>query len=204
MLRKIKILLGCIKTSVHTTYGPGLTSYLSWFYYNLFAVNNFYIMKADTKGCNHDIEDINLTQWNVEKLDNYRTGKELPKQFYMDKLLGLREAWVVLENAEVVYILWKIPKEKSRFLLFEDKDIEVGYSLTMPQHRRKGLHRKCYVHFIKEMEKQGYQHVYAVVHDGNTNSMRSLAPIMQPIGKVISIGRIGLKKKISQFPPSVV
>lgn len=204
MLKKIKSLLSCIRTSVHTTYGSGLTSYLNWLHHNIFAVNTFYIIKANTEGYNPDIEDVNLTQWNIEKLSDYRADKELPKQFYMDKLLDLREAWVVLENDEVIYILWKIPPNKSRFLLFENDEIEVGYSLTMPQHRRKGLHRKCHARFIKEMGKQGYKYVYGAVHDGNTNSMRSLTPAMQHVGKVMFIGRIGLKKKTSQFSSSTV
>ena len=191
MLSEIFKKMRVVDASVRSAYGDSPWRYFKVGYISFLRVNVYEVLCVATDGYAAPVEGVAVQAWDLDRLRAYREGKTLPREFYMDQAKNLLNPWVVLQDDEVVYIAWEVEKQRSRFLVLGDGEVEISHSLTLPAHRRKGLHRKAFVSLIEEMGKRGCERVFAVVHNENVNSLCSLKAIgMQTRARIVGPGRL--------------
>lgn len=197
--------LACANTSARTVYGDSPLRFIKYAYVSLFSLNTFIVFCVDGASYVPPIEPLErLEEWPLERLHAYRQNKTLPKQFYADTLNGFRRPWVYTENDDVAYIFWVCePSDTSSFLHLNPGDVEMSHAITMPQFRRRGIHERGTVQLIKKLARQGYSHIYSVVHNGNSNGLSAFqASGMQPVGKVYALGPFRFRKNTRGMRPA--
>ena len=191
MLQKIVTNMRVLDASLRSTYGDGIGRYFKFVYISFLRINTYEVLCVETAGYDAPAGDADLQSWDLPRLRAYREGKNLPREFYMDLAKDLQRPWVILQGSEVVYITWEMEERSSRFLTHGQGDVELSYSLTMPAHRRKGLHRRAFAQLIPRLRQRGCKRVFAVVHNENVNSLASLRAIgMQTRAKIVGVGRL--------------
>lgn len=201
MLGKLLDAFRVADASLRSSYGNGFSRYFKFLYISFFRINVYEVFCIETMNYASDMVELDLEQWDLERLRTYREGKSLPREFYMDVLKRLSTPWVALIEGKVAYIVWKVEKDRSRFLETGVQEVELSYSLTLPEFRRRGLHKRAYSTLIRRFGREGIERVFAVVHNGNVNSLRSLQSAgMESRGRILGIGRLVLKKKTAEIP----
>ncbi len=201
MLRKVREIIGCADTSARALYGDSPWRFVKYARVSLFSLNRFSVFHVDGPSYVPPFASPRLEEWSMEKLDAYRRGKNLPKQFYADRLNGFRRVWVYTENGTVAYIIWVCePAGKSSFLYLGGGDVELSYALTMPEFRRRGLHKQGLANLMTQLRREGHRHIYTVVHDGNSNGVRAAeASGMRLVGAVYALGPFRFRKKSARL-----
>lgn len=204
MWQKLWKIMAHADTSARAIYGDTPWRFIKYAYVSLFALNIFIVFHADGASYAPPLEPLELEEWPLERLKAYRQGKSLPKQFYADTLNGFRRPWVYTENGVVTYIVWICEaSDTSSFLHLNTGDIEISHSITMPEFRRRGMHKRGLVKLIAELGRQGYRHIYSVVHNGNSNGLLSFkAAGMRPVGKVYALGPFRFRKNTRPMRPA--
>lgn len=201
MLKRFFDAFRVVDASLRSAYGNGFSRYFKFLYISFFRINVYEVLCVETKTYVSETAELDLHQWDLDTLRAYREGKSLPREFYMDVLKKLRTPWVVLMEGEVAYIVWKVEKEHSRFLEIGAREVELSYSLTLPEYRRRGLHKRAFSTLIRRLGREGCERVFAVVHNGNVNSLRALRSVgMKSQGQIIGIGRLVFKRKTAEIP----
>ena len=201
MLRKVRDIVRCADTSARALYGDSPWRFVKYAYISLFSLNRFVVFHADGPSYAPPVEPLGLKEWPLAKLDAYRRDNILPKQFYADKLSGFRRAWVYAENGAAAYIIWVCEShDKSAFLHLGDGDAELSHAVTMPEFRRRGLHKRGLAGLLAELGREGHRHLYVVTHEGNSNGLRAAeAAGMRRTGTVYALGPFRFRKQTAHL-----
>ncbi len=189
-------LMRSVDASARSLYGDSPWRFFKYARISLFSFNRFVVFCADPACPTVACDPLELREWSQEKLEAFRRGKGLPKEFYADRLHGLRRLWVAEKDGQPAYIAWVCEaRDKSAFLRLEPREAEISHILTIPGFRREKLHTRGMVTLVKLLGAEGRRLVYVVVHSGNTYSIRGCeAAGMRPVGHVYALGPLRFKR----------
>ena len=118
---------------------------------------------------NHNIDpDFRVVKPTIEELDKIRTGKDLPREFYYDKIYNAKTCYLALKDDQIAYIHWVLFRgDYSRFLNLSDGVAELNYNTTLPEFRGHSLAAKVMAYISKDLQRIGYKKLMGVVHEFN-------------------------------------
>lgn len=200
-LNKLILTVKNIRRTAQHHYGSTTFSILKLIYYSTLRINTFLVFENDlTK----DLKEHNLdSEYHVVKptlteLCNIRRGKDLPREFFYDKMYDIDKCYVVFKNDIIAYIHWIIcDSKKSRFLTFGEKVAELNYNTTISEFRGNWLSAKMMAYISKDLQVEGYSKVAGVIHEYNYPSIKCIKKAgFTEIARIKSFGQISKKYKI--------
>ena len=158
-------------------YGRRWSSLFKFLYYSLLSVNNFVVYGADLK---EDLptyalgKGFSILKPTQEQLDDLRRNRDLPREFYYDRIHGVKKCYIVMYDGDIAYIHWVYTKgNPSRFLRLREGTAELNYNTTMPKYRGQGLMGKMIANISRDLREQGYRQVVGVIHAENLPAVKS-------------------------------
>lgn len=191
-----------LKESIESLYGNGILSYFKFIYISFLRCNVFLIMNMDVTKyeSNMNLEGFSYSQ-DIEILKRFRSDKNLPKQFYMDELKGLKRVCIVLKGNDIVHIHWVVfSGDFSRFLMISPGHAEINYALTLPEYRNFKIFRKALCITLESLKKNNINFVFGVTHSDTIASIKVLESIgFRTCGRIRTFGQFNLKKSTNNF-----
>lgn len=198
-LRRLWVNIRVLPQTVHAEYGSGLQSYLKFIYYSFFSISTFNIYQFDLEQNipPSDLpDDYHVLQPTLAELDQLRSGKNLPREFYFDKTDGLTTCQILMKGSEIAYIQWICgANDPSRFFRLGEGVVRITNVATLPAFRGQQLMSKMFRHTLVDLKKQGYRRVVSAIHSNNVASIKSILKAgYHQVGTIRSFGRF--QKKI--------
>lgn len=203
LTKKIFFFTMSLKETVNHQYGTGLINYLRFIYCSFLRINNFIVFENDLSQKISELEidsDFQIIKPTLEQLEQFRNGKNLPREFYCDKMYNAKNCYLVLYGTELAYIHWVFFNgDRSRFLRLEDNKIaELNYNTTLFKFRGRRLSAKVMSYISKDLQELGYNKVMGVIHENNIPSIKCIkASGFKETKKIKTIGRFHRKLKIA-------
>lgn len=195
--RNIKMHFKSLNESVKSLYGDSISSYFKFFYISFFRCNIFLIMNMNVSKYDSsiDLDGFSYSQ-DMEILRYFRRNKNLPKQFYMDKLKGLKRVCIVLKGEDIVHIHWVVfPGDFSRFLKISPRHAEINYVLTLPEYRNLKIFRKALCKTINSLQNDNIDRIFAVIHSQAIASIKAFESVgLKTCGRIYAFGQFNFKK----------
>lgn len=191
-----------LRTTVASIYGTGFRAWFNFFYYAFFRVNRFKVLKNDLHGDlprRVPVSGLTLHYPRIEELDSFRHGKELPREFHCDTFQRVKRCCIGTFQGELAYIHWIYGRgDFSRFLsINNDQSAEINYVITLPAFRGKGISAAALIDTIWALKDEGYEHVFAVVHEENVASIKSFVRAgFQEWASIRTLGMINLRIRV--------
>lgn len=164
------------RATAYQYYGRRWSSMLKFVYYSLFSSNIFIVFgtNLDKDLPVHKLDEGFLIITPTQKeLDDLRTGLRLPREFYYDKIHGVKRCYLVTYNGEIAYIHWVYNVgDPSRFLRLREGVAELNYNTTMPKFRGRGLMGKMMAIISSDLKREGYKRVVGVIHSKNPPALK--------------------------------
>lgn len=171
---KFLLASGIVKTN-------GFVSLLKWVPEVLFLNRKFYILEYDLEKA-ESAKDL-PNNWEIRKndfdfLDYCRKSiKELPLEFYYDKIDGCRHFYILTVNTlkghEPASICWIYDNNLvNRNLQLKDSEVEMKHGYTMNVHRGKGMNTVLVNKVLYDLKTEGYKKVINVIEEHNAASMK--------------------------------
>jgi GNAT superfamily N-acetyltransferase len=158
-------------------YGRRWSSLFKFLYYSLLSVNNFVVYGADLR---EDLptyalgEGFSILKPTQEQLDDLRRNRDLPREFYYDRIHGVKKCYIVMYDGDIAYIHWVYTGgNPSRFLRLRERVAELNYITTMPKYRGQGLMGKVMANTSFDLREEGYTKVVGVFHAKNLPAVKS-------------------------------
>jgi len=158
-LKKLLSTTSNFKKTAYHHYGHSPLSLLKFMYYSGIRINTFIVYENDlTKElCEHNLEtDFRVVKPTMEELKKIRSGMDLSREFYYDRIYNAKTCYLAFKDDKVAYIHWVFFKgDYSRFLILRDGIAELNYNTTMPEFRGIWLSAKmmAYISKIKPKSK---------------------------------------------------
>jgi ribosomal protein S18 acetylase RimI-like enzyme len=178
LIRKLFFTLKNFKKTAYSYYGNKPFSMILYAYYGLFRINTFLIFECDLPG---NISEPNLELPfrafipTLEELDRLREGRDLPRDFFYDKIHDVKNCCLALFDEEIAYIHWLYFKgDYSRFLILDESTCEMNYFFTLPKYRGRGLSSEMLAHSAKYLYERGYKKAVVVVHQNNVSFIKNV------------------------------
>jgi len=201
VLRKLIVTLQDFKKTAYHHYGENPISLLKFLYYSGMRINTFYVYENDlTRELPyHNLgPEYTVLKPSLEQLAKIREGKDLPREFYYDKIYNLRTCYIVLKGVELAKIYWVIFKnDYNRFLILEDKTAELNYNTTLPKFRGKQLMAKMMAYISAELKEMGYQKAMGVIHELNSPALRAIENAgFKRVGSIKTLGPFNRRRRV--------
>ena len=162
------------KTAYHH-YGSRPSSIIRFVYYSALRVNTFWLTGTElTDGLPsmHMDACYRVIKPTLEELDRLRKGLDLPREFYYDRILGLKTCYLAFKDGEIAYIHWIITQgDYSRFLVLPANAVELNYNTTLRPFRGNKLMAKMVCHICRDLKENGFRRVYGIAHEDNLPSL---------------------------------
>lgn len=111
----------------------------------------------------------------LEELAAIRKGKDLPREFYYDRIYNTKKCYLAFRKDEIAYIHWVFFwGDYSRFLVFPDDVVEINYNTTLPAFRGNNLSAKMMAYISSDLKKDGFRKVVGVIHESNVASIKAI------------------------------
>jgi RimJ/RimL family protein N-acetyltransferase len=180
------------KTAYHH-YGKSSFPLIKFIYYSLIRVNTFYIVENDlTKELpKHTLDnDYRVMKPSLEELERIRNGKDLPREFYYDKIYNVKTCYLAFKGDELAYIHWVLLKgDYNRFLILRDGVAELNYNTTLKKFRGNKLMVKMLAYICEDLKRGGYLKVVGVVHELNPPSLNAAESVgFRRVRKIRTLG----------------
>jgi hypothetical protein len=181
MINKLYFTITNIRKTAYQHYGPSPFSLLKFIYYGLFRVNMFILFENDLKNeiPAYKIDNkFTLLMPSIIELDEMRKGKDLPREFYYDKIHNVKKCFVVTCDGEMAYIHWVYFKgDHNRFLKLEDFSAELNYAYTQERFKGQGLYKYTIAYSTQYLKSVGYKKVIGICHIENYPVIKTLTNI---------------------------
>lgn len=177
-LTKLFITLRDFRKTAYHHYGDTPFSFLRFLYYSGIRINTFYVYENDLtkelRESNLDSE-FRVVKPTLEELSRLRGERDLPREFYYDRIYSAKTCYLAFKGDELAYIHWVFFKgDYSRFLMLSDGVAELNYNTTLPGFRGQRLSAKMMAYISKDLKKMGYKKVMGVIHEFNTPSIKCI------------------------------
>ncbi len=177
-LKKLLSTTSNFKKTAYHHYGRSPLSLLKFMYYSGIRINTFIVYENDlTKELrDHNLDtDFRIVKPTMEELEKIRTGMDLPREFYYDRIYNAKTCYLALKDDKVAYIHWVLFRgDYSRFLILRDGIAELNYNTTMPEFRGIWLSAKMMAYISKDLQEEGYKKVMGVIHEFNIPSIKCI------------------------------
>ncbi|MFY9398017.1 MAG: hypothetical protein WAR22_06610 [Desulfomonilia bacterium] len=188
------------KTAYHH-YGNRPSSMFRFVYYSALRVNTFWLLEADLTGNLPFIPMdacYRVMKPTLEELGRLREGLDLPREFYYDRILGLKTCYLALKDGELAYIHWGITRgDYSRFLVLPEDAVELNYNTTLRPFRGNKLMAKMLCHICRDLKENGFKMAYGIVHEGNQPSLNAAQSAgFRKLRKIRAIGPLNRKVRV--------
>lgn len=178
IVRKFFLTLKEYKKTAYHHFGERPSSLLKFIYYSVARINTFLVYEADLDREFPELTlnpDYRVIKPSFDELDKVRKGKDLPREFYYDKLLNVKTCYLVFKGDEIAYIHWVFIKgDYNRFLILNDGVAELNYNTTLPKFRGDRLQSKMVAYICRDLKEMGYRRVVGVTHESNPASIKSI------------------------------
>ena len=155
----------------------GLTETLHRLAFRFLRINTFYIYALDLHKDLPNIatpEDVKLKELSFDELEKLRgDGSGLPSQFLRDKIGHEDRCFVSLIDGELAFIVWTASKESSGLVKLTPSSVELNHAYCIPKHRGKRLFTLTLSFLSRKLQKENYDKIWSVPHEGNTPSIRT-------------------------------
>jgi len=177
-LKKLLATTSNFKQTAYHHYGHSPLSLLKFMYYSGVRINTFIVYENDlTKElCEHNLDsDFRVVKPTMEELKKIRSGMDLSREFYYDRIYNAKTCYLAFKDDKVAYIHWVFFKgDYSRFLILRDGIAELNYNTTMPEFRGIWLSAKMMAYISKDLQEEGYKKVMGVIHEFNIPSIKCI------------------------------
>jgi len=188
------------KTAYHY-YGKSVLSYPKLIYYSLLNINTFVLV-----GTELNVElppfkigpEFTVIKPTLEELNRLREGKDLPREFYYDKIDGVKRSYLALQGDEIAYIHWIYFKgDHSRFLVLSDGVAELNNNIVVPKFRGRGLMSSMITYILRDLQKDGYRKAVGVIHQKNPPAIESAKKAgMRELQRLRTLGPFNRRIKV--------
>lgn len=193
--------LACLRRTARHHYGNNAMSIIKFIYYSALRRNTFVVYGLDL---NNPVRDHELSQAfrvltpTPEELHTLRQDLDLPREFYYDKMHGVRTCYLAMSNGEIAYIHWVYVKgDPNRFLKLSEGVAELNYNTTLPKFRGKGLMGRMMAYIARDLQRKGYSKVVGVAHIANGPAIKNaLWAGFKEIGRIKTMGPFNSTMKI--------
>jgi len=177
-LNKLLITISNFRKTAYHHYGNTPLSLLKFIYYSGLRINTFIVYENDLtrKLCDHNLDpDFRVVKPTLEELEKIRTGMNLPREFYYDRIYNAKTCYLAFKADKIAYIHWVFFKgDYSRFLILRDGVAELNYNTTIPEFRGCWLSAKMMAYISKDLQREGYKKVMGVIHEFNYPSIKCI------------------------------
>jgi L-amino acid N-acyltransferase YncA len=134
----------------------------------------------------------------LEELSRLREGKDLPREFYYDKIHGVKTCYLALHEEEIAHICWLYSKgDYNRFFVLSDSVVELNYATSMPKFIGRGLLSQVLAYAFRDLKREGYKKVVVLIHEKNIPSIKSFTRIgYREISRIKTIGPFNRKIRV--------
>lgn len=201
-LKKILATITNFRSTVHNHYGNSPASYFRFIYRSLFRINTFYILEKELDSI-VPMPDLGLNvkviSPSMEELEVIRSGDNLPREFYFDKIHNVKKCYLVFVGDEVAYIHWLYFKgDYNRFLILEEGVAEFNNVTTLKKFRGRNLMTKILMYMMHDLAQQGYKKVVGVVYEDNPAAYRSCIKAgLHEVGRIKTLGQFSKKVRVA-------
>ncbi len=205
MVKKTIATLANLRETVAGSYGPGIGSYLKFFYISFLSLNKFKVYSLelqrhlDPSGV--DPDEFTLIAPSLDQLRTFRLGKKLPREFFYDEIHDLTVCHAALKGADFSYIHWLYyPGFKSRFFHLEEGVVEVNNCHTLPPYRGRNLMARVCNFTAGTLKDSGTRHLLMVIHKDNIASIKSaLRSGFSEVAEITSFGPFNRRIRTSSL-----
>ncbi len=177
ILTKLIVTAKNLKRTAYHHYGKHKFPILIFIYYSIFRFNTFYLLGINLL---NDLPPHNLDNYyrvvkpSLEELEKIREGKELPREFYYDRIFNIKTCYLAFKEDELAYIHWVLFKgDYNRFLILGDKVAELNYNTTLKKFRGDKLMGKMVAYICEDLKKSGFNKAVGVAHESNLPSIKA-------------------------------
>ncbi|OPZ25467.1 MAG: hypothetical protein BWZ01_02475 [Deltaproteobacteria bacterium ADurb.BinA179] len=200
-MRNIAAALSDYRKTAYHHYGNRPSSLFRFFYYSALRVNTFWLMENDLSEPLPEIPMdpcYQVVKPSLEELARIRTGMDLPREFYYDRILNLKTCYLAFKDDELAYIHWVLTGgDHSRFLILPADAVELNYNTTLRKFRGNRLMAKMLCHICHDLEAGGYRKVFGVVHEANPPSISAAENAgFRKIKKIRALGPFNRKVRV--------
>jgi RimJ/RimL family protein N-acetyltransferase len=200
-LRKLMITFKDFRKTAYHHYGQSPFSFLRFLYYSAIRVNTFFIYENDLAKelPEPNLEkDFRVIKPTLEELGKIRDGKDLPREFYYDKIYKAKVCYLAFRENELAYIHWVFFKgDYSRFLILGDGVAELNYNTALPKFRGNWLSAKMMAYISKDLKDLGYRKVMGVIHEFNYPSIKCIKQAgFKEVARIRALGPFHRKLKV--------
>lgn len=178
IIKKLIFTIKNLKQTAYHYYGDSPFSLIRLVYYSLFRVNTFLVFENDLRGEIPRVEldsQIRVIEPTVEEFDRLRQERDLPREFFCDKIYEAKRCCLAFYREEIAYIHWVYSKgEYSRFLVLSEHVCEINHVVTLPSFRGRKLSSTMLAYASKVLQGLGYKKVVVVVHQNNVAFIKNI------------------------------
>jgi hypothetical protein len=159
-------------------------------YYNIVKKNRFAIFELDLQ---KELESVSLDpkQFSVRVIDYKELGSmiagkdNLPREFFMNEIDGVRYCVVVISADRIGHISWIYLKgDKDRWFDLTDEEAHVNYSFTFGEFRGMAFFPQALLASAEWLKARKYRRILMDVHEETVFMLNSMK-------KIKSVDRIG-------------
>ena len=109
-----------------------------------------------------DRPGLHVRRGTLQDLEAFRARADLPFQFHLDRLAGLKRFYLGYVDGQVAGILWIcVPPARSPHIRLGPTEAEAQESFILPPFRRRGLYLALFAQAMRELAEEGIERLYS-------------------------------------------
>jgi hypothetical protein len=201
VFEKLRITLKNLKRTAYHHYGENYYSIPKFIYYSIFSVNTFILFGTELTDDLPIIpidDELIIIKPDSDQLEKIREGKDLPREFYYDRIHGVKNCYLTLKGNDIAHVYWVYFKgDYNRFLKLDDEVAELNYNTALPDYRGRGLMGKMISYIHMDLRNNGVKKVVGVINEKNPPAIKSVTKAgWKEIRRIKTIGPFNFKVKV--------
>ena len=143
------------------------------------------------------VKEGSIIKLSLNELEEIRKRMQAPPwEFFCSLYDKVSDCFVFkTENNRIGHISWVYYKnDPNRMINLRGNEAEIKYSLTMEEHRGKGLFPAVLIEIQRHLKRNGYSRVYISVNEGNAPAITGVLKAgFACVGRVMFIRLMGMR-----------